>query len=78
MTIAELREELGLSLEAFAIRVGLRSKGQISEIERGAKPSVRVALEIERLSGGRIDAASLNADVALARQGRRSPKEAAA
>ena len=66
LTIVELRKELGLSQEGFAEQVGLRSKGHLSQIERGNEtPSVRVALEIERLSGGRIPAASLNADVAL-------------
>lgn len=66
MDITALRKELGLSQEAFAARVGLKSKGHLSQIERGEQtPSVRVALEIERLSGGRIKAASLSADVAL-------------
>lgn len=38
----------------------------MSEIERGlTQPSVRVALEIEKLSAGRLPAASLNDDVAL-------------
>lgn len=65
MNIRELRAELGMSLEAFANAVGLKSKGQMLMIERGLKPSVRVALEIEKLSGGRIKAASLNEDIAL-------------
>lgn len=69
MTITELRKDhLKLSLEAFAAELGLSSKGQVSEIERGARPSVRVALEIERLSEGAIDAATLNPDVARVRQ----------
>jgi len=65
MTISELRAELGLTIAEFAAAVGLASKGQASQIERGLKPSVRVALEIEKLSTGRIKAASLNEDVAL-------------
>lgn len=67
MTISELRKELGLSLETFASRIGLSSKGYASDIEKGSTPSVRVALEIERLSDGRINAASLNPDVARVR-----------
>lgn len=67
MTIAELRTELGLTLEGFASLLGLKSKGYASDIENGAVPSVKVALEIERLSGGRIDAAGLNLDVARVR-----------
>lgn len=66
MDIQSLRQELGLSLGAFAARLGLKSRGQASSLESGArKPSVRVALEIERLSGGRISAADLNPDIAL-------------
>lgn len=66
MDVLSLRHELGLSQNEFAAKIGLTSKGHMSEIERGkAQPSVRVALEIERLSEGRLPAASLNDDVAL-------------
>lgn len=66
MDVLTLRQELGLSQVEFAARIGLTSKGHMSEIERGkAQPSVRVALEIEKLSEGRLPAASLNDDVAL-------------
>ena len=68
MDITALRKELGLSQEAFAVRVGLKSKGHVSVLERTGSASLRVALEIERLSSGRIDAADLNPDVALVRQ----------
>ena len=68
MTIKELRDHLGLTLEGFAAALGLKSKSQAWDIESGVAPSVRVALEIERLSEGKIDAASLNADVARVRQ----------
>lgn len=68
MTIAELRSNLGMSLQAFADAVGLKSKGQMLEIEQGREGcSVRVALAIERLSEGRISACSLNETVALLR-----------
>jgi hypothetical protein len=65
ITIAELRRELDLSLEGFGLAIGLASKGNVSLIERGGRCSVKVALAIEALSGGRIPAASLNTDVAL-------------
>jgi len=66
MQIADLRAELGLTLEQMAARVGLASKGQLSLIERGdGRCSIKVALAIEALSAGRISAASLNSDVAL-------------
>lgn len=65
MDIVSLRKELGLSQEAFAARVGLKSKGHVSTLERTGVASVRVAIAIERLSGGRIKAADLNPDVAL-------------
>ncbi|MNL44944.1 hypothetical protein D3C87_1675560 [compost metagenome] len=65
MDITALRKELGLSQGAFAVRVGLKSKGHVSTLERTGVASVRVALQIERLSGGRIKAADLNPDIAL-------------
>ncbi len=68
MEISELRKELGLSLRAFAEKIGLKSGGQVHQLENGhAKASVPVALAIERLSGGRIAADGLNGDVALVR-----------
>jgi len=66
--IAKLRADLGLSLEAFGEKVGLSSKGQVSLIERSGRCSLPVALAIEALSGGKIDAAALNEDVAKARR----------
>lgn len=82
MDIVSLRKELGLSQEAFAALVGLKSKGHLSDIERGNEtPSVRVALEIERVSAGRVRASELNPDVAMVEQFRAAndtPSEAAA
>ena len=58
-----------MSLEAFANLLGLKSKGQMSLIEAGkSSVSAAVALRLEGLSGGRIDAANLNAVVAQARR----------
>lgn len=67
MKIVDLRKEMGLSLEAFADRIGLQSKGRMSIIERENSCSLAVALRIEALSGGRIDAADLSEDVHAAR-----------
>lgn len=69
MTITELRKALGLSQEEFARRVGLTSKSYVSELEKSEAPrcSVKVALEIERLSDGRISAVALNPDIGLVR-----------
>jgi transcriptional regulator with XRE-family HTH domain len=66
-TVADLRAELGLSLAEFAARIGITSKGHASLIERSGTCSLRAALAIEELSGGRIDAAQLSPDVAAAR-----------
>lgn len=65
--VRSLRRELGETGEQFGQRIGL-SKGKVSEIENGTyAPSVAVAVEIERLSAGRIDAAGLSEDVKRAR-----------
>lgn len=72
LSIQDLRAELGMTQEEFAVRVGLSSKGGMSKIERGIDPvSLSVALAIEGMSikdgAARIDAADLNADIAKAR-----------
>lgn len=62
-----LRRERGESGEEFGAVIGL-SKGKVSEMENGKfVPSVAVAVLVEELSGGRIDAADLNDDVRAAR-----------
>ena len=67
-TIASLRAELGMTLEEFGAAVGISSRGQMSVIERGlADCSLITALNIEQFSNGRIDAATLNRDVRMAR-----------
>ena len=65
--IIGLRRELGLNQAEFALRIGLANKASVSLLERGGPCSLPVALRIEKLSGGRIDAAALNEDVAAAR-----------
>lgn len=68
MDIRAFRQSRGLTQDAFAALIGLKSKGHVSEIENGQTPSIRVALEIERVSEGVLKAADLNADVALVDQ----------
>lgn len=61
------RTARALSLSDFAEAIGM-SKGKVSEMERDLfAPGVKAALEIERLSGGAIDAGELNEDVRAAR-----------
>lgn len=70
LTIADLRAEMGLTQTEFAIKLGLSAGGKptVSLWETGAREvSFAAALKIEELSDGRIDAATLNAQVALAR-----------
>lgn len=69
MKISDLRAEMKLGLADFCRLLGLTSMGHASEIERANRCAVRVALRIEELSGGRIDAADLNADVRAVRVG---------
>lgn len=69
--IVQLRQKLNLSQSAFGVLLGLgpKSKGRVSLIEGGAPVSQSVALAIEALSDGRIDAARLNLEIAAARAG---------
>lgn len=67
MSLASYRAELGLTLEQVAVALGLKpsSRGWISEIENGRKDaSLRLALRIERWSGGRVTAASVCREMA--------------
>ena len=59
------RTERGMTLDAAATAFGIKSKGYLSEIERGLRCSVATALEIERVTDGAICASSLNPDIAL-------------
>ena len=65
--IREWRTGRDLSLSEFADALGV-AKGKVSEMERDLfRPGVKVALAIEALSEGRIDAGDLNDDVRAAR-----------
>jgi transcriptional regulator with XRE-family HTH domain len=64
MDLSEFRAKEGLSLDNLAKQLGLRSKSYLSEVERGRRPSLKVAIKIEKLSGGQVTAASLCPDAA--------------
>ena len=69
--IAALRVQRGETLAQFAAAIGCSSKSRVSEFENGkALPTLAQALRMEELSGGTLDAALLNADVAAARAAR--------
>ena len=64
--ILALRRGLGLTLAEMGERCGI-SKSQMHEVERTGRASLPVALAIEQLSAGAIDAGDLNEDVKAAR-----------
>lgn len=64
--IAALRRALGMTLVQMGHACGI-SKSQMHEVERTGRASLPVALRLEQLSDGRIDAAALNDDVKAAR-----------
>jgi transcriptional regulator with XRE-family HTH domain len=58
MTLAEWMEKAGVSQAALAARVGI-SQGQVSRLVAGRRsPGRRVALALERETGGEVKAAS--------------------
>lgn len=57
-----------MTLDQFAEALGVTSRGHMSVVERSGKCSLALALAIERLSEGEVDAAALNDDVAAARR----------
>lgn len=66
--VREWRTGAGMSGAALAVSLGI-SRGKVSELENGTfQPGVKVAVRLEALSGGRIDAGALNPDVAAARE----------
>jgi transcriptional regulator with XRE-family HTH domain len=74
LTIAALRKERGWTLAEMAPRCLVPTKGRMSDIENGkANCTPEQALAIEGLSirdgVARIDAATLNATVAMVRSG---------
>jgi transcriptional regulator with XRE-family HTH domain len=67
MTLSEWRKREGLSLEAVASKLD-KSKGHLHAVETENKATARLALDIEKLTNGEVDAAFLNAEIAEARR----------
>lgn len=67
MTLTEYRAKHGLSLEQFGLRVN-KSKAQIHAIEAKNYATAKLALAIETETGGAVDAAFLNPEIAQARK----------
>ncbi|HWF01579.1 MAG TPA: helix-turn-helix transcriptional regulator [Caulobacteraceae bacterium] len=60
MDFKAYRERLGLSLGECAAQLGLKSKGHLSDMENGHKDfPIRLALQVERWSGGELRAVDL-------------------
>lgn len=66
-SITQYRAANGLTLEAFGALVG-KSKGHVHEIERTMRCSAKLALAIEAATGGQVNAADLNDEIAFARK----------
>jgi transcriptional regulator with XRE-family HTH domain len=67
MTLSEWRKEHGLSLEAVASKLD-KSKGHLHAVEKDGYATARLALDIEALTEGHVDAADLNPEVREARK----------
>lgn len=65
--VRQWRTGAEMSGAALALALGI-SRGKLSDLENGKfVPGVKVALRLEELSGGRIDAGALNEDVRASR-----------
>lgn len=67
MTLSEWRAREGLSLEALAAKLD-KSKGHLHAVEKDGYATARLALDIETLTGGLVDAADLNPEIREARK----------
>lgn len=67
-TIRQLRKDLDITLAELSRQVGLKGKASAWEMERTNRCSPDVALALERLSRGRLDASDLNDIIARARE----------
>ncbi len=77
MDLATYRKQLGISQEACARALGIKSKAYICRIEREPKAaSLKVAMRIEKWSGGKVRADTLSKEAADLR--RLGPGRAAA
>lgn len=65
-SLKQWRAANGITLSAAIDMFGMNSKGYLSDIENGKRPApLALALEIERVTGGAVPAATLSPDVAL-------------
>lgn len=63
--LATYRRKRGLSQAKVAAAIGLRSKGHVSDLERGRVPiTLKLALRIQKWSDGEVKAAELCPDAA--------------
>lgn len=67
MTLSEYRAKHRLTLEEFGRLVG-KSKSHIFAVEQDNYATAKLALAIERATGGEVSAAFLNPEIAQARQ----------
>ena len=67
MTLSEWRKEQGLSLEALAAKLD-KSKGHLHAVEKDGYATARLALDIEAMTEGAVDAADLNPEIREARK----------
>jgi transcriptional regulator with XRE-family HTH domain len=67
MTLSDYRAKHGLSLEALALKLG-KSKGHLHAVEKDGYATARLALDIESLTEGAVDAATLNPEIREARR----------
>jgi DNA-binding XRE family transcriptional regulator len=67
MTLTDYRERHGLTLEQFGELVD-KSKAQIHSIEKDNYATAKLALAIERVTEGAVNAAFLNPQIAEARK----------
>ncbi len=64
MDLLHWRKSQGITLEAMASGVGLRSKGRMSRIERGVERCpTDLAIAIDRLTSGEVPVAALRPDL---------------
>lgn len=67
MTLSDYRAQHGLSLAEFGKLVG-KSKGHIHAVEEANYATAKLALAIEKATGGAVSAAFLNPEIAEARK----------
>jgi transcriptional regulator with XRE-family HTH domain len=67
MNLSDWRAREGLSLDALAAKLG-KSKGHLHAVEKDGYATARLALDIETLTHGVVDAGTLNPEIAEARK----------